>query len=190
MFPESKYRFNNDYFPFTEPSFEVEVFFEGRWLEILGCGIIHKDILKNNNLENYSGWAFGLGLERLAMILFKITDIRYFWTSDERFHKQFKNDVITTFEEYSKYPVINRDISFWVDGEFTHNDMCDIVRNIGGDLIEDLSLMDEFQKNGRVSKCYRIVYRSNERTLTNEEINIIQNNIREEVQNKFKIDIR
>jgi phenylalanyl-tRNA synthetase alpha chain len=62
LFPNCEYRFNDDYFPFTDQSFEVEVMFNGNWLEILGCGVIHKQILTNCGLEHKNGWAFGLGL--------------------------------------------------------------------------------------------------------------------------------
>jgi len=85
-------RWNNDYFPFTEPSFELEVLFNDKWLEVLGCGVIHDDVIVNAGLNpnDTTGYAFGLGLERLAMVLFGINDIRLFWSQDERFKSQFK----------------------------------------------------------------------------------------------------
>ena len=65
------------------------------WLEVLGCGVTEQRILKQSGLENNVAWAFGLGLERLAMVLFDIPDIRLFWSDDERFTSQvidnFKN---------------------------------------------------------------------------------------------------
>ena len=64
------------YFPFTEPSFELEIFFNGEWLEVLGCGVTQQSILDANNNAGNVSWAFGLGLERLAMVLFEIPDIR------------------------------------------------------------------------------------------------------------------
>jgi phenylalanyl-tRNA synthetase alpha chain len=70
----------DEYFPFTDPSFEVEIFFNDKWMEVLGSGLIRREILKNTNQEGI-GYAFGLGLERLAMILFDIQDIRLFWSS-------------------------------------------------------------------------------------------------------------
>ena len=72
-----------------QPSFEVEVLFRGEWLEVLGCGVVHADILRNCGLAHTNGWAFGLGLERLAMVLFEIPDIRLFWSEDARFTGQF-----------------------------------------------------------------------------------------------------
>lgn len=109
-------RVNSDYFPFTEPSFEVEVKYMGNWLEVLGCGVIHDNVLINAGIstDETVGWAFGLGLERLAMILFSIPDIRLFWTFDQRFLSQFKEGEIKTFEPYSKYPPCYKDVSFWL----------------------------------------------------------------------------
>ena len=151
LFPGCEYRFKEDYFPFTNPSFEVEVMFQGKWLEILGCGVVQPEILKNCRLEGKTAWAFGLGLERLAMILFNIPDIRYFWTDDERFHKQFEKGEVIEFKPYSKYPPVTRDIAFWVSETFNHNGFCEIVREKGGDLVETVEVKDQFtnEKTGR-----------------------------------------
>lgn len=192
LFPGCEYRVNDDYFPFTNPSFEIEVKFNDEWLEILGGGVIQPSILNNCGISNKTAWAFGLGLERLAMILFKIPDIRYFWTKDERFHNQFKHDNITEFVEYSKYPPCLKDISFWLNDEYNYNNFCEIVRECGGDIVENIKLIDEFtnKKTEKTSHCYRISYRSNDRCLTNEEIDRIQNEVRELVVKKMKLDIR
>lgn len=64
--------------------------FQGKWLEVLGCGVIHRDVMNNAGRKGEVGWAFGLGLERLAMVLFSIPDIRLFWSNDVRFLSQFK----------------------------------------------------------------------------------------------------
>ncbi|KTF79461.1 hypothetical protein cypCar_00043233 [Cyprinus carpio] len=94
------------------------------------------------------GWAFGLGLERLAMVLFGIPDIRLFWSEDERFLKQFRlSDIYqpVIFQPLSKYPPLFNDISFWLPAEgYTENDFYDLVRSIGGDLVEKVTLVDEF----------------------------------------------
>ena len=87
-----KVRFRPSYFPFTEPSAEVDILSkEGKWLEILGCGIINPVVLKNCNIdsEKYSGFAFGLGVERIAMLKYGVTDIRDFYKSNLDFLKQF-----------------------------------------------------------------------------------------------------
>ena len=100
--PDLQTRWRDDYFPFTDPSFELDVFYQDEWLEVLGCGVIHADVLDRCGLARRRGWAFGLGLERLAMVLFGIPDIRLFWTDDERFHKQFKDGKVTTFKPFAR----------------------------------------------------------------------------------------
>lgn len=192
LFPGCEYRFKEDYFPFTNPSFEVEVMFNGNWLEILGCGVVQPSILKNCGLEGKTAWAFGLGLERISMVLFEIPDIRYFWTDDERFIKQFESGNVVKFQPYSKYPEVSRDLAFWLTEKFNHNNFCEIVREKGGDLIETVGLYDEFThpKTQRSSRCYRIVYRSNDRSLTNDEINAIQDDLKDTVIKEFDAEIR
>ena len=79
-------------------------------------------MLERAGQDSRHGWAFGLGLERLAMVLFSIPDIRLFWTDDERFSKQFRAGEITTFKPYSKYPPVFKDITFWLPEEYFEND--------------------------------------------------------------------
>jgi phenylalanyl-tRNA synthetase alpha chain len=89
---EVKLRFRPSYFPFTEPSAEVDVLSEsGRWLEILGCGMVHPNVLRNANVDpaRYSGYAFGMGVERLAMLRYGVDDLRLFFENDLRFLEQF-----------------------------------------------------------------------------------------------------
>jgi len=86
-------RFRPSYFPFTEPSAEVDILSEnGNWLEILGCGIVNPIVLKNCNIDpkKYSGLAFGLGVERIAMLKYEVNDIREFYKSNLDFLSQFK----------------------------------------------------------------------------------------------------
>ena len=107
LFGKSKIRLRPSYFPFTEPSAEVDVYWgletetdyrmtKGTgWLEIMGCGMIDPNVLKNVNIdpEEYSGFAFGLGLERIALLLYQIGDIRMYFENDVRFLEQFKNEM-------------------------------------------------------------------------------------------------
>ena len=89
---EMQLRFRPSYFPFTEPSAEVDIFSaKGDWLEILGCGMVNPIVLKNCNInpEKYSGFAFGLGIERIAMLKFGVKDIRDFYKSNLDFLNQF-----------------------------------------------------------------------------------------------------
>ena len=89
----TKIRFRPSYFPFTEPSAEVDILSEnGKWLEILGCGIVNPKVLENCELDSkkYSGFAFGLGVERIAMLKYGVNDIRDFYKSNLDFLGQFK----------------------------------------------------------------------------------------------------
>ena len=87
-------RFRSSYFPFTEPSFEVDVAFnqagEPEWMEVLGAGMVHHNVLEavNINPNDYSGFAFGLGIDRFAMLKYNIKDIRSFYENDRRFLRQ------------------------------------------------------------------------------------------------------
>jgi len=105
MFGKSKIRLRPSYFPFTEPSAEVDIYWgletetdykitKGTgWLEIMGCGMVDPNVLKNANIdpEKYTGYAFGMGIERIAMLLYQIPDIRMFYENDIRFLDQFKS---------------------------------------------------------------------------------------------------
>ncbi len=190
---DAKYRFLDDAFPYTDPSLQVEVEVGGRWIEVLGGGMTKQSVFKKFGVEGYNAWAFGFGLERLAIISMKLPDIRLLWSEDQRVKQQLK--LGNAYKEVSKYPSIIRDISFVVDVSFFPNDYFDLIRDLGGDLVEEVSLLDKYENAdkfgaGKVSYTYRIVYRSNERTLTNEEINPIQDKIIEETKRQFKAEVR
>lgn len=203
-----KVRWVEAYFPFTSPSWELEVFWQGDWLEILGCGIIKQDLLINSDVPHRIGWAFGLGIERIAMLLFNIPDIRLFWSKDARFLSQFRAGQITRFEPFSKYPACYKDVAFWlpsspftasvaaaggsVPAQVHENDIMEIVREVGGDLVEDVRLIDAFThpKSGKRSLCYRINYRSLERTLTNEEANALHERVRRKLVDELAVELR
>ena len=105
LFGNSKIRLRPSYFPFTEPSAEVDIYWgletetdyritKGTgWLEIMGCGMVDPNVLKNCSIDpkKYSGYAFGMGIERIAMLLYQIGDIRLFFENDIRFLEQFKS---------------------------------------------------------------------------------------------------
>lgn len=89
---DARLRFRASYFPFTEPSAEADVEWEaGKWLEILGCGMVHPNVLENAgiNPEEFTGYAFGMGIERLAMLRYGVDDLRTFFENDLRFLRQF-----------------------------------------------------------------------------------------------------
>ncbi|KAF2762077.1 phenylalanyl-tRNA synthetase [Pseudovirgaria hyperparasitica] len=231
-----KIRWVEAYFPFTSPSWELEVFWQGDWLEVLGSGIVKQSILNDAGVPSRHGWAFGLGLERIAMLLFSIPDIRLFWSADNRFLSQFSAEKkgFTRFVPFSKYPECPKDVAFWLPTPqtpssqqaahetskptatssassaggaeatgssanadatpalFQENDLMEIVRNEAGADVEDVRLTDSFThpKTGRQSRCYRIVYRSLERTLTNVEANRMHEGIKTKLVEKLGVEIR
>jgi phenylalanyl-tRNA synthetase alpha chain len=90
---KAELRFRPSYFPFTEPSAEVDMRWgEGKWLEILGCGMVHPNVLESAGVdsEKYTGYAFGIGIERLAMLRYGVSDLRTFFENDLRFLRQFR----------------------------------------------------------------------------------------------------
>jgi phenylalanyl-tRNA synthetase alpha chain len=107
MFGKSKIRLRPSYFPFTEPSAEIDIYWGLKtetdyritkgtgWLEIGGCGMVDPNVLKNCSInpEEYTGFAFGMGIERIAMLLYQIGDIRMFYENDVRFLEQFKSSI-------------------------------------------------------------------------------------------------
>lgn len=192
LFGKVQMRWNSEFFPFTDPSLELEIFYQNKWLEVLGCGVVHHQILRNCNLFPRKGWAFGLGLERLAMILFEIPDIRLFWSEDPRFLKQFDGGRHVKFQAYSKYPPCTKDIAFWIGPKFHPNEFFDVVRETAGTMVEDVVLLDKFvnPKNNKVSMCYRINYRSMDRNLTNAEIDSIQEQVRNNVTAQLGVELR
>lgn len=226
-----KVRWVEAYFPFTSPSWELEVFHEGAWLEILGCGVVRQELLNASAPASVreptnwsSGWAFGIGLERIAMLLFRIPDIRLFWSTDQRFLSQFKSlqgprgdgdlsgleQGLRPFVPFSKYPACVKDVSFWVPGptttssaaggnptrddsqSFHENDVMEVVRAAAGDLVEDVRLVDQFvhPKTRRRSLCYRVSYRSLERTLTNIEANEMHDAVVRLLVERLGVEIR
>jgi phenylalanyl-tRNA synthetase alpha chain len=180
-----KNRFNTDTFPYTDPSMEMEIEKDGKWIEMLGCGVPRESVLANFGVHNYTGWAFGFGLERLAIVGMQLPDIRLLWSTDERVKKQLKLGHI--YKEVSKYPAITRDISFVVKKNFVPNNYFDLIRDIVGDLAEEVTLLDKFENDkkfgtDKMSYTYRIVYRSLDRTLKTEEVDPLQSKIIEETK--------
>jgi len=178
-----EYKFLVDTFPFTDPSVEMDMMFNGDWMEVNGAGLVHPQVLKNFGLdpEVYNGWAFGFG-DRLAMVKMGIPDIRLLWSEDPRITSQFK-DINSKYKDVSKYPGTFRDISFIINKNINLNNYYEIVRDFAEDLIEEVKLIDQFEndkKFGADKKSYtfRITYQSHERTLTGEEVNKIQDGIR------------
>ncbi|KXJ96572.1 phenylalanyl-tRNA synthetase [Microdochium bolleyi] len=198
------------FFPFTSPSWELEVYYAGDWLEVLGSGVVQQALYNNAGVPEQLGWAFGIGLDRIAMLLFQIPDIRLFWSQDDRFTRQFRGvsdnlDSLRLFAPFSKYPGCAKDVSFWLKPtssagggvkanahDFHENDVMEIVRSLCGDDVEDVKLVDEFThpKTGRRSMCYRVNYRSLEKTLTHDEANAMHNAVTAALVEQLGVEIR
>lgn len=199
-----KYRFNPDTFPYTYQSLEMEVDKSSltstqntneEWVEVLGAGIVEPKVLEKLGIDSnkYNGWAFGFGLERLAIISMNLPDIRLFWSEDSRVIKQLK--LGQKFVEVSKYPPVVRDISFVVNKDFIVNDYFDLVRDLLGDMAEEVELLDKYENkekfgDDKVSYSYRVVYRSLQRTLTDREVNEIHKKLEESTIQNFNAVIR
>jgi phenylalanyl-tRNA synthetase alpha chain len=198
-----KYKFNDDSFPYTYESLEMEVdkgSVDGgsgkeEWVEVLGAGIVQPTVLEKLGVDSkiYNGWAFGFGLERLAIISMELPDIRLLWSQDQRVKKQLHMG--KKFVEVSKYPAIVRDISFVVKNDFVPNNYFDLVRDIAGDLAEEVELLDKYENaekfgESNVSYAYRITYRSLDRTLHAEEIGALHKKLEETTAKIFGAKIR
>ena len=186
------FRFYEHTFPYTDPSFEMEAEINGQWIEMVGSGLARKTVLANFGLTGYNGWAFGFGMERLAIASMQLPDIRLLWSQDERVKRQLV--LGNKFKEVSKYPPITRDISFVVAKDFVPNNYFDLIRDLGGDLVEEVKLLDTYTDpakfGDKVSYTYHIVYRSPERTLTSEEVDIIQKKVYNQTAGQFKAELR
>jgi phenylalanyl-tRNA synthetase alpha chain len=199
---EIRYRFNPDTFPYTFDSLEMEIDKgsltpdnKEEWVEVLGAGIVEPKVLEKLGIDSsvYNGWAFGFGLERLAIISMELPDIRLFWSEDPRVIKQLK--LGQKFIEVSKYPQVTRDISFIVDNSFVPNDYFDLVRDILPDIVEEVLLLDKYENEekfgkNKVSYAYRITYRSLNRTLTDLEVNNLHKKIENATVSNYNAKIR
>lgn len=205
LFPLAKQKNWMDcYFPFTNPSLELEIEYNGKLVELLGSGVIEPEILhdKCGLDKEVRGWAFGLGLDRLAMLLFNIPDVRLFWSKDERFVGQFQN----CFQHYVKHgnhvqfkpfgvkhEAKTREISVWMDGEEFHpNDFYNIVRDVAGDAVEEVSELDPYVdvNTGRKSRLFRVVFRSEFRNVEKKEVAAWMKNITHGVENQLGVKVR
>lgn len=215
--PEVEYRFSEDQFPYTIGSLEAEVKYKGQWIEVLWAWVVHPDVLSRLWIdpEKYNGWAFGFGVDRLTMALKGVSDIRIFWSQDQRITSQWGN--FEPYKEVSNYPPVFKDITFLVDKskfivdpidseknghiELTKNsesnlfDIAGIVRDVSWDIVESVELIDIFENDKKFwpdnkSVCVRMAFRSLERTLTHEEINKVYFTIRWKMENELWFVLR
>lgn len=191
---KANFRFYDHQFPYTDPSYEMEAEINGNWIEILGSGLVRKSVLKNMGLDGYNGWAFGFGLERLAIASMELPDIRLLWSEDERVKKQMV--LGQKYKEVSKFPPVLRDISFVVDKDkFVLNDYFDLIREVGETMIENVELLDKYENvdkfgEGKISYTFRITYRDLGKTLTNEEVNEVHAKLEERTEKDLGAQIR
>ncbi|MEX0933740.1 MAG: hypothetical protein WD003_00575 [Candidatus Paceibacterota bacterium] len=187
------FRFYDHTFPYTDPSLEMEAYINGEWVEMLGSGLPRKSVLKNFGLTGYNGWAFGFGLERLAIASMDLPDIRLLWSGDKRVKCQLK--LGQKYKQVSKFPPAVRDISFLVKNNFVLNDYFDALRDIGEDLIEEVEQVDVYQNEKKFGKdmtsyTFRIIYRHLNKTLTSKEVNELHKKIEEVTVSEFGGEIR
>lgn len=194
--PQVKYRLNKDTFPYTDPSLEMEVEIDGKWVEVVGCGVVKGSVLEKLGVDssNYTGWAFGFGLERLAIVSMSLPDIRLLWSQDDRVKKQLK--LGNKYKEVSKYPPATRDISFVVNKDFIPNNYFDLIREtVGENMIEEVKLIDKYENDEKfgkdnISYAYRIVYRSVDKTLTSQEVDEVHKKLENKTANVYNAKIR
>lgn len=184
-----KWRYSETSHHYTNGGIEVEIYHNNKWLELLECGLISKNLLRNYTLNNYSGLALGLGLERLVMIIKNISDIRVLYSSNELIKKQLVN--LKKYKEISNQPSIKRDLSVAVDKNIiienlTESILLEIPEYLSSK-IESISLIKEYQYNelpniaierlgmssSQKNLLIRVELRDLIKTLTNEEANNI-----------------
>lgn len=194
---EVTYKFIVDHFPYTDPSVEMNIEWDGKLIEILGAGIAHPNVIRNLGIDpdKYNAWAFGFGSDRLAMIKQRIPDIRLLYSTDERVTKQLA-DLNHIFQPVSKYPPIVRDISFVVDKNFDLNAYYELIREVAGtEMTEEVKLLDSYENEAKfgkdkISYTFRTVYRSLDRTLTNEEVDEKHKKLEQITVEKFGAVVR
>ncbi|XP_022847506.1 phenylalanine--tRNA ligase, chloroplastic/mitochondrial-like [Olea europaea var. sylvestris] len=233
LFAGVEMRWIDTYFPFTNPSFELEIYFqvlfwittiheelkeEGPMLrsysstatmfliylcvyivEIYLCVyIVELFNSKNLMLQTSKPFMAFSKAKTTPVILFTrpLTTQYNYWSLlfPLKIYRSSSSDILYRNSNISmilQYPPCYKDMSFWISDSFTENNLCEVVRGIAGDLVEEVKLIDNFtNKKGMTSHCYRIAYRSMERSLTDEEINDLQWRVREQVETKLRVVLR
>ncbi len=190
------YRFNVESYPYTDPSLEMEIAWDDKWVEILGAGVVHPQVIDNLGFDSniYNGWAFGFGADRLAMLKMRIPDIRLLRSEDPRVTEQLK-DINNIYQPVSKYPPALRDISFIVPKDFNVNRYYELAREVVGDeFIEEIKMLDNYDDpkwgEGKTSYTFRITYRNLDRTLTNDEVDKFHADLEARTIEEFGATIR
>ncbi len=198
-----EYRTNETSHFYTEGGIEVEINYNGRWLEILECGLAGTNLLKQSGLDPdvYSGLALGMGLDRAAMIIKTIEDIRVLRDSDARVQKQMQN--LDKYKSVSKLPATKRDFSISVSKDLLLEELTEKIIDIVGDkkeMIEEISLLSETNyedlsqpvrdrlgiKENQKNVLFRIILRHVSRTLTSQECNDLYENLYQKINETDK----
>lgn len=193
-----EYRINETSHHYTDEGIEVEILYQGRWLEILECGLAGKKLLQNSgiNPDEYGGLALGMGLDRLVMIAKGIDDIRILRDPDERIVKQMTN--LEKYKVVSKQPMIKRDLSLAINENVLLEEVTEDILNILGvksALVEEISLITNTKyenlpsiakerlgiSTGQENWLIRIILRHPSRSISTEEANNIYKLIYEKV---------
>lgn len=188
--PGWKLRIEDSPHPYTNQGIEVNAMNDGRDIEILECGLIKDDILANAGLDpkNHSGWALGMGLDRLVMTLKDIPDVRYLRSNNPRIAKQMTN--LEPYVEVSNQPAIKRDMSYSVPSEYVEEDISSDIRDAlkdKKDTLEEVEILNETPYNNlplsarerlgcqpsQKNVLVRVTLRHLERSITNDEANEI-----------------
>jgi len=190
--PGMQYREESRRHPYTRNGRQVDVNWNGEWVEVWECGLANPEVLHRAGLVGYSGLALGMGLDRLLMLRKSIPDIRLLRSSDPRVQRQMLD--LSTYEPVSAMPPVVRDISIAVDCDDTAEDLGDRVRDALGDeadMIEEVTVLSEtsyqelhdraivrlgmldHQKNVLI----RVKIRALDRTLTDTEANQLRNRV-------------
>uniref|UniRef100_A0A8C3HA98 Phenylalanine--tRNA ligase, mitochondrial n=1 Tax=Chrysemys picta bellii TaxID=8478 RepID=A0A8C3HA98_CHRPI len=189
------------YFPFTHPSFEMEINFQGEWMEVLGCGVMEQQLVNSGNVPDTVCRSATVPCIIHAshrrpppgcLAGFRLTGLQAPLRLEEWATSRPRQTSPKVFP-LSKYPPVINDISFWLPSEkYSENDFYDLVRTIGGDLVEKVVLIDKFThpKTKKVSHCYRITYRHLERTLTQLEVNRLHRAIEESAVQELGVEGR
>ena len=184
---------------YTDDGIEVEIYYKGKWLEILECGLISQQLLDRHNLSEYGGLALGMGLDRLVMIMKEIEDIRVLLSSDERIKKQLSN--LSRYKEVSNQPSIKRDMSVAIEKDTSIEDITEKIISLEMiHKIESISLIGETTYedlpsiaierlgllNHQKNMLIRVVIRDIAHTLSSEEANRIYEQIYELIHEGLK----
>ena len=188
-----KYRWVDNYLPFSRPDFDMEVMFNDEWLEIASAGMLKQEIVDRAGATDKINWNFALGLDRIAMVLFKIPDIRLLSSSDER--------VLASLSEnpggYSStgHPFHWKELVFWIPydiGSYSfERKFYQFLRMVAGDSVERVMLVDNYQhpETKQVQHRYRITYRKWEKPMGKEDVDMCHDSIKKQAEKYLKIEL-